>query len=241
MSASGSQDRGRFTRHTVSRHRGISYRRLADGTRSYYVYWDRKYLPAGTMLQEALAKQGELRSRKARGERVVAASKRTVREVGNEWHEAEKGRWKKDYAVEMRRCLDREIFPEFGDDRLASIGPREVVAYDRKLRARGLSQSGAANVMKPLRGLLDHAVLCGDISQSPYRQVPKGKLSSCNTRRQHHEWTTEQIDTFIATAYAFGNPQPDSEIQETVATASVDRDSKQNSPTSSDSSQRAAS
>jgi integrase len=103
----------------------------------------------------------------------------------------------------MRRCLDREIFPEFGDDRISSLGPAEVIAYDRKLRARGLSESGAANIAKSLRGVCDHAVLCGDISVSPYRQVPRGKLSSCNTKRRHHAWTTAEVDRFIATAHAF--------------------------------------
>ena len=133
----------------------------------------------------------------------MLASKRTVRELGDAWHEAEHHRWKEDYANEMRRLLNVEIFPEFGDDTVASIGPKEVIAFDRKLRARGLSESGTANICKPLRGLLDHAVLCGDISVSPYRQVPRGKLSSCNTKRRHHEWTGEQVEDFIRTAYAF--------------------------------------
>jgi integrase len=66
-----------------------------------------------------------------------------------------------------------------------------------------LSESGAANLQKPLRGLCDHAVLCGDIAVSPYRQVPRGKLSSCNTKRRHHEWTTEEIERFIAVAHVF--------------------------------------
>jgi integrase len=151
----------------------------------------------------ALDLQASLRARKARGERTVVVSKRTVREVGEAWFEAERPGWRDDYANELRRLLDKEIFDEFGDDRVSSIGPNEIIQYDRKLRARGLSESGAANVCKPLRGLLDHAVLCGDIDASPYRQVPRGKLSSCNTKRQHHEWTTEQVETFIATAREF--------------------------------------
>lgn len=58
-------------------------------------------------------------------------------------------------------------------------------------------------MQKPLRGLLDHAVLAGDIAVNPYRQIPRGKLSSCNTKREHHEWTTEEIDRFIATGHGF--------------------------------------
>lgn len=202
MSDTASQP-SRFRRYTAKGHRGISYRERSDGSRSYFVFFQDKYLPAGTTQQQALDLQASLRSRKARGERVVVASKRTVREVGEEWLEAERHRWKEDYANEQRRCLDVEVYAEFGDDLVASIGPREVIAFDRKLRARGLSASGAANIAKPLRGLLDHAVMCEDISVSPYTQVPRGKLSSSNARRRHHEWTTEQVEEFIRIAHEF--------------------------------------
>jgi integrase len=57
-------------------------------------------------------------------------------------------------------------------------------------------------VIKPLRGLLDHAVLAGDVAVSPFQQIPRGKLSSCNTRRQHHSWTTEELERFVAAAHA---------------------------------------
>jgi integrase len=103
----------------------------------------------------------------------------------------------------MRRLLDRDIYDEFGGWRIAAVGPQEIIGFDRKLREKGLSESGAANVMKPLRGLLDHGVLCGDIAVSPYRQLPRGKVSSCNTKRRHHEWTSEQAALFVATAYEF--------------------------------------
>jgi integrase len=193
-----------------TRQRGISYRLNADRSRQYYVYWDanRKvgkspYEKAGKTEEEALAKQAELRNKKARGERVILPSKRTVRTDGNEWYEAEKDGWREDYRYEMRRLLDNVIFPEFGDDRVASIGPQDVLAFDKKLRASRLSESGAANCLKPLRGLLEHAVLSGDIAVSPFTQIPRGKLSSCNTKRQHHEWTTAEVEKFIRTAHEF--------------------------------------
>jgi integrase len=216
MSQEASQDlrarAGQRDLHRKTGHRGISYRQTAAG-RSYFVYdgSQRKlgrspYIRAGKTLKTALELQADIRGRKVRGERIVVSSKRTVREVGEAWFEAERSGWRDDYARELRRNLDKEIYPEFGDDRVSAIGPAEVIAYDRKLRARKvgtrkLSESGAANIMKPLRGLLDHAVLAGDISASPYRQIPKGKLSSCNAKRQHHEWTTDELERFIAKAH----------------------------------------
>jgi integrase len=212
MSSSASQDlRARAAqrdRHRKTGHPGISYRQTAGG-RSYYVYSgaERKrgrspYVKAGNTLKAALELQAEIRGRQARGERVIVSSKRTVREVAQEWFSAEQSRWRPEYHSEQRRMLDRRILPEFGDHRVASIGPREILAYDSKLRGGGLSASGAANVMKPLRGLLDYAVLCGDVRESPFRQIPRGKLSSCTTRRRHYEWTTEELQRFIATAHA---------------------------------------
>ena len=216
MTSLASQDlKARAARRDLHRktgHPGITYRQNAGG-RSYFVYdgSQRKqgrspYVLAGKTLKAALELQAEFRGRKARGERIVVSSKRTVREVGEAWFEAERSGWRDDYARELRRNLDKEIYPEFGDDRVRAIGPAEVIAYDRKLRARKvgtrkLSESGAANIQKPLRGLLDHAVLVGDITVSPYRQVPRGKLSSCNAKRQHHEWTTDELERFIRTAH----------------------------------------
>jgi integrase len=209
MSAASSQDASARARHHKTRTRGVTFRETAKG-RTYFVYDDTQrqhgrtpYVRAGKTEREALKLKAELDSRKSRGERVVVASRRSVLEVAEEWFAAEQGRWRIDYRREMRRCLDREVLPEFGDWKIAAIGPQQVIGYDKKLRARGLSESGAANIQKALRGLLDHAVLCEDIAVNPYRQVSRGKISSCNTRRQHHAWTTEQVEHFIATAHAF--------------------------------------
>jgi pimeloyl-ACP methyl ester carboxylesterase len=43
--------------------------------------------------------------------------------------------------------------------------------------------------------------LAGDIAVSPYRQVPRGRLSSCATTLEHHRWTTEEVDRFIRVAH----------------------------------------
>jgi hypothetical protein len=71
MSATSSQDAvARATRHPVRGHRGISYRERADGSRTYFVFFDGQYRRAGKTLQEALTMQGDLRAKKGRGERT---------------------------------------------------------------------------------------------------------------------------------------------------------------------------
>jgi integrase len=201
MHEEASHDR---TKRWPTRHVGIVYRIGADGrTRTYYVHFRRKYYKAGRTEREALATQREVHARANRGERVIVSSKRTVREVAPEWILSEGMGWRIDYALEQERLLEKEILPVFGDWLVASIGPADVIAFDRKLRKRGLSESGAGNVLKPLRGLCAHAAMAGDIPISPFALIPRGKLSSCNTRRQHHEWTSAELERFVATAYEF--------------------------------------
>src|SRR5215471_3243168 len=181
---------------------GIGFRLKSKGkTWGYWAEDLKRYVACGSTRAEAIAAQAEYRLRKSRGERVVRPSRRTVAEVAEAWFAAEKSNWRPGYAAAMRQSLDNEILKEFGSWKIAAVGPADVIAYDRKLRARGLSESGAANICKAFRGPCDYAVLCGDISVSPYRQVPRGKLSSSNTRREHHEWRTDEIETFIAKAH----------------------------------------
>src|SRR5207248_2212104 len=66
--------------------------------------------------------------------------------------------------------------------------------------SKGQSQSTRANTLKPLAGLLGFAVFKGYIATSPMSQVPRGYRPSSNVRREHREWTTEEVDRLIAVA-----------------------------------------
>ena len=60
-----------------TRHRGISYRPRADGTRAYTVFFKGRYIGVEGGEQEALARQAELRGKAARGEQIATASRVT--------------------------------------------------------------------------------------------------------------------------------------------------------------------
>lgn len=75
MSAASSQDAGSRAKRHKTRYRGITYRQRTDGSRTYFVTWGNSYLKAGSTEGEAVALQSSLKSKKARGERVVLASK----------------------------------------------------------------------------------------------------------------------------------------------------------------------
>jgi integrase len=64
----------------------------------------------------------------------------------------------------------------------------------------GKAESTRANDLKPLRGLLEYAVFRGYVAVNPVSQVPKGWLPSCNSTREHREWTTEEVEALIVSA-----------------------------------------
>lgn len=206
MSQEASQDSAARARQRDERrktkHRGISYRENAGG-RTYFVYWQAKYLKAGKTLQEALALQGDLRSRKTRGERVVVASKRSFGEFVEQWWACEDERLRPAYRnpQEVRRIVDTVLLPAWGERRIGSIDVQDVFALDVQLQKRGLSESTRANYLKPARKVLDFAVFERAIPASPFKLAPRNSLPSCATKREHHEWTSEQIETFIRIAH----------------------------------------
>src|SRR5262249_33483268 len=73
-----------------TRHRGISYRPRADGSRMYSVYFQGRYVPVAGGEQEALAKQAELRGKAARGEKPVTQSKVSFSELAEQWLESKR-------------------------------------------------------------------------------------------------------------------------------------------------------
>jgi integrase len=188
-----------FKRHST-RHRGISYRERADGSRAYAIFFEGKYVAAGPTEAGALALQAEYRGKKHRGEKVIVPGKVLVEPVAEEWFAEAARRLRPGTTHEYRRHLDAIIVPRFGRRRIASITAQDIVAFIRELEAKQLAPSTVANVLKPLAGTLNHAVFKGLIAISPMMQVPRGYRPTCNTTREHREWTTEEVNLLVATA-----------------------------------------
>src|SRR5262249_61610332 len=72
-----------------TRHRGITYRLRADGSRTYYVYAGGRFQSVDGGEKEALAKQAELRSRQARGERGAPRPVK-FKQATEEWVESKR-------------------------------------------------------------------------------------------------------------------------------------------------------
>jgi hypothetical protein len=96
--------------------------------------------------------------------------------------------------------LDKYVLPEWGSWKLPEIGPGDCIRLDRKLR-ESVSEAAAGNYLKPARAVFAYAVGEEYIEISPFTKVPRGRLSSCNTKREHREWTTADVERLIRVAY----------------------------------------
>ena len=116
----------RFKRHKT-RHRGITYRLRADGSRVYSVYCKGRYVQVEGGEREALALQAELRGKIARGQQV-SPTKVTFAEVAEQWLESKR----------QLRPVDAQELPRFARPRpVASVRHDE----DRRDHARRMSPS----------------------------------------------------------------------------------------------------
>ena len=180
-----------------TRHRGVRYRERADGARTYLVYFDGKWVKAGTTEREAVAKQAELRSRKARGERAILPTKVTFGEVAEQWLES-KHRLRAWTKRGYRDALDNVLLPRFGTWRIASIDADAIAKLIRDLEKKGYAASTITNYCKPLSGTLGFAVRRGLIASNPYRSLTSDDWPQQTDRRLAHEWTDEEISGLLA-------------------------------------------
>jgi integrase len=194
-------------KHSTKRHptktAGVYYRLREDGSRSYVIgYQDGpkwKWETVAGDYEDAKAERGRRLDKLSSGERVARWGKRKVADAGAEYlADAESGLKR---GNEHRRQFVKEIVPAWGNRKLGSITPHDVITLDKKLRARGLSEATVANYLKPARGMFEFAVLNGGLGVSPFALVPRGRLSSCNKTREHREWTTAEVQRLIAKRY----------------------------------------
>jgi integrase len=206
MSTASSQD---LARRNKTRHRGVSYRERADGSRTYAVFFKGRYLPAGTTEKEALAKQADLRGRQARGERIIVPSKITFAETAEQWF-ASKHRLRAWTRRAYRDALDNVLIPRFGSWKLAAIDADSIARLIRDLEKEGLhaidperpvrplSASSIENYLKPLSGTLGLAVRRGLLASNVYRTLTGDDRPEKVDSDPAYEWSDEEIEGLLA-------------------------------------------
>lgn len=205
-------NRARFQK---TRHRGLSYRVLADGSRRYY-----GFVPGQGRVQlrssgerDAVAEIGELRGKAAKGERVAPSSIRFA-DVAEDWL-ASKHRLRGWTLKQYRDALDLVLIPRFGRRKLGEIDATSIAKLIRDLETKGLNAvdpkrpvrplaaSTISNYMKPLSGTLGYAVRRGMLSSNPYLTLTSDdRPDSDEGRRSAYEWEQEEIDALLVAADA---------------------------------------
>ena len=185
-----------YKRHKT-RHRGITYRERAGGSRTYYVFAAGRQIAVDGGEKDALAKQAELRRRVARGG-SIARSNVKFSTVAEQWY-ASKRKLRDRSRANYRAALDNVLLPRFGQMRLAAITPDEVAALIRELESRGLSGSTIANTLKPLTGTFKFAARRGLVTQNPVAVLTSDERPTPG-RREHRELTPEEVERLLAVA-----------------------------------------
>jgi integrase len=204
-----------------TRYAGISYRVRADGSRSYAVSFQRKFVPAGTTEKEALAKQAELRRHKARGEKIVVNGKTTFREIAEEWFDAKGPKLRDRTRSYYRSALDTVLLPRFGTWKVSAVDAEAISrlirdlereglhAVDPKRPKRGLGRSSIENYLKPAQGILKLAVRRRLIADNPFGHLIDDDRPKTEETAAPHEWTDEELDALLAASTQLAQ-KPDS-------------------------------
>lgn len=186
-----------------TRHRGISFRLRADGSRAYSVYVNGSYARVEGGEREALALQAELRGKAARGERVTPSTT-SFADVAEQWFESKRHLrpWtRKNY----RAALDNVLLPRFGSMKLATIRADHVARLIRDLERKGpngkpLSSSMIESYLRPLNGTMAFAMRRGLIGANPCSLLTRDDRPRRRERKQDHVWSDEEIQALIDAA-----------------------------------------
>jgi integrase len=210
-----------LSKRNRTRYAGITYRLRADGSRSYAVSFQRKFVPAGSTEREALAKQAELRRHTARGEKIVVNGKTTFRKLAEEWFEAKSAKLRPRTPAYYRDALDLVLLPRFGAWKVSAVDAEAISrlirdlereglhTVDPKRRARGLGRSSIENYLKPAQGILKLAVRRRLIADNPFGHLTDDDRPKAEETAAPHEWTDDELDKLLAASTQLAQ-KPDS-------------------------------
>jgi integrase len=203
-----------YKRH-ATRHRGVSYRLRADGSRAYLVYHAGSYVLVEGGEAEAIAKQAELRGRRARGERVVVNDRTTFAKFAeDEWYKAKAPRLRKRTARQYRDGLNLVLLPRFGSWRIAAIDAQAISdlirdlereglhAIDSKRPVRQLGRSSIDNYLKPLQGVLGLAVRRRLIANNPFDHLTADDRPKREEKAPKRRYGPKDIEALFAASEA---------------------------------------
>lgn len=151
-----------------TRHRGISYRERADGSRTYYLFTAGKYVACGPREGDALRKRDELGGKRDRREPIVLPTKVTFEEYAARWLERRRLETTETRTIEHVEWGLSHLLPYFGRLRLSDIKVAHVESYmtaklnEREQRAAEITEwettAPKRRGRKPVKGLSNDSI-----------------------------------------------------------------------------------
>ncbi len=195
----------RDRRVSVRGHRGVYYREKAGGGRTYSIgytdadgRWRWQTVQGG--LRDADAAISEIRSRLHRGEHV-APTKRSFREVAEEWFEWKSPALRPRTREIYRWGLDQHLYPALGNRRIQRITETDIASLVAHLRAAGLAEWTISAIMTPLSGTLRYAVRRRMIPTNPMALLERSERPR-QGRKRLRTLSAGEIERLLAAAGA---------------------------------------
>lgn len=157
-------------------------------------------------LKDARRKRDEFASLVAKGispaeqkqlAKVALASATTVRVFGERYFKEVVERDRKDTKI-LRRCLDNEIFPAFGDKALRDVTPAEVQELVFRKRDNGFP-AAAAVIRNLVKRLFDYGIVCRVATINPALATPTRFITKARPRTR--ALSEAEIKCYIQTLY----------------------------------------
>jgi integrase len=204
----------RAIRYAVSDGRGLALEVMPTGGASWrYRYQFKgktekvslgKYpvvsLKAARLKRDEFAKtvhEGESPARQKQLEKFALANATSLRDFSERYFKEVIERDRKD-TKQLRRYLEKEIYPAFGDVSLRNITAQDVQRLVFRKRDNGF-ESAAAQLRNLLKRIFDYAIVCGVITVNPTHATPMRFITRARPRTR--SLTPEELKTYLQIVY----------------------------------------
>jgi integrase len=201
-------------RYSLSDGRGLNLEIQPSGTAS----WQFRYRFNGKLekisigkypmitLKEARAKRDELAMMVFRGEsplkqkqleKLAVANSSTVQDFCERYFKEVIQRDRKD-SIQLRRYLDKEIYPAFGSRPMKDVTAQDVQRLVFSKRDNGF-ESAAAQIRNLVKRVFDYAIVCGLVTINPALATPMRFITRARPRTR--ALSPDEIKTYLDVLY----------------------------------------
>ena len=201
-------------RYAVSDGRGLALEMMPTGAASwryrYQLHGKTEKVSLGPYpalsLKEARQKRDALAADVFRGisparqkqlEKVAMANASTVKEFSERYFAEVIAKDRKD-ATQLRRYLEKEIYPAFGNRPIREITAQDVQRLVFRKRDNGF-ESAAAQLRNLLKRIFDYALVCGLVTSNPSHATPTRFITRARPRTR--SLSPDEITSYLQVLY----------------------------------------